>query len=145
MGDDTKQVKDFVSDNMKVTRKEFTGRSSVASSCPQPRHKAGTVPKYLKARQTEWKEAELQRIANIPDPDCPAGHRVLGEEEKKEKLYSLEIQQDCLLRDLACLPVSVDTRRVRMKRQEIEESLATLESRIREYSRAKVFVKDDSN
>jgi len=95
---------------MKVARKELTGRNSAASSVVQHNHKAGAVPKYLKARQTEWREAEERRIASIPDPDCPPGHRLLDGAEVKERISAMEQQQESLLRDLACLPVSVDTR-----------------------------------
>jgi len=135
---DTNASRDFVSENMVVTRKEVTGRSSVASSV-MPKHRAGAVPKYLKARQTEWREAEENRIASIPDPDCPPGHRLLGEEERGARVATMEQQQASLLRDLACLPVSSDTRRVRMKR-ETEVALADLDDRLREFQRAKVFV-----
>jgi len=135
--------RDFVQENMKVTRKELTGRSSAASSVAVPNHKAGAVPKYLKARQSEWREAEEKRIASIPDPDCPPGHRLLSKEEVEERVAALDSQQESLLRDLACLPVSVDTRRVRVKRQETEEALSDLEERLRGLRRAKVFVPKD--
>ena len=101
----------------------------------------------------------------LQDPDCPPGHRLLGEEERGARVATMEQQQvwalsmnletnllqgqktiklsqnismgaefnppvqASLLRDLACLPVSSDTRRVRMKRQETEVALADLDDR----------------
>jgi len=140
---DSDESTDFILQNMKVTKKELTGRNSVASTTASTttRHKTGTVPKYLKARQEEWKEAEEQRIAAIPDPCCPPGHRLIGEEERTSRLEEQEKRQELLLRDLACLPVSVDTRRVREKRKEIEQGLEALDLSMRHFSRSKVYAR----
>jgi hypothetical protein len=43
--------RDFLAENLKVCRREGTGRASAASSAAaQPRHRAGAVPRYLKVR-----------------------------------------------------------------------------------------------
>jgi hypothetical protein len=42
---------------------------------------------------------------------------------------ALETRQEELLRELASLPVSVDTRRVKVKRRDTEEALGQLEDR----------------
>ena len=41
------------------------------------------------------------------------------------------------------LPVSSDTRRVRLRRTELEEQLTRLEEEMRTYSRANVFVREE--
>lgn len=115
----------------KVTKKIVSGRSSAISCSPQHKHKVGKIPNYLKVRQTEWKEAEKKRISEIPvnDPDCPPGHRLLDKEEKEARIATMEEEQASLLHEVSNLPFSVDTRRVRIKRQQIEERLAQLEDR----------------
>ena len=38
------------------------------------KHKAGSVPKYLKNRQQQWKDEAQAVLDSAPDPDCPPGH-----------------------------------------------------------------------
>ena len=45
---------------------------------PPVKHKSGTVPKYLKARQRQWRDEAQAVIDSTPDADCPAGHVKLG-------------------------------------------------------------------
>ena len=126
-----------------VSRKEpDTGRSSVASSIV-PKHRAGSVPKYLKTRQAQWAEEEAKRIASIPDPDCPPGHVKLEDSSRVQKLKEMTEKHAELLHDLNRLPVSSDTRRVVLRRREIENLLTQVEEEIRKYSRPKVFVPDN--
>ena len=48
-------------------------------------------------------------------------------------------------RALASLPLSIDTLRVKKKRQELEHQLAILDEGIRLFSRSKVFLRSESN
>lgn len=48
-----------------------------------------------------------------------------------------------LLKELASLPIGVDTARVRNKRKEIEGKLAELEEAVKIFARPKVFVRVD--
>ena len=41
-------------------------------------------------RQKQWKKDEVDRIANLPDPDLPDGHRKMANEERKETLRKLQ-------------------------------------------------------
>ena len=41
-------------------------------------------------RQKQWKKDEVDRIANLPDPDLPEGHRKMANEERKETLTKLQ-------------------------------------------------------
>ena len=45
---------------------------------PPIKHKSGIVPKYLKARQRQWRDEAQAVIDNTPDVDCPPGHIKLG-------------------------------------------------------------------
>jgi len=145
MNDKTNESINFVKANMNLDihkKDPATGRSSSASTLA-PKHKTGSVPKYLKARQAQWAEEAKQLKASIPDPDCPAGHVRLGEDERIEKLSSMTTKHAELLHDLNRLPVSSDTRRVVLKRREIEGLLVWVEEEIRKFSRPKVFVPEN--
>ncbi|XP_076467854.1 enkurin domain-containing protein 1-like [Babylonia areolata] len=104
----------------------------------------GEVPAYLKNRKKQWKKEEEERIASIPDPAMPPGHRALPENERLETLALLQNKEKELVRELAALPIGTDTVRVRNKRKETESKLAELEEALRIFSRPKVFVKVDS-
>ncbi|KAH3863580.1 enkurin domain-containing protein 1-like isoform X1 [Dreissena polymorpha] len=104
-------------------------------------HKKGEVPTYLKTRKEQWKKQEEERIANIPDPSCPDGHKALAEAERKETLELLKQKQQELTSKLASLPLRTDTFRIRSCKQELENKLAEMEEAIKIFSRPKVFVK----
>ena len=44
----------------------------------------------LRTRQNEWKKAEEERIASLPDPTVPQGHSVMTEEERTKTLGLLQ-------------------------------------------------------
>ena len=44
----------------------------------------------LKERQAQWQRDEEERIASIPDPEMPPGHRVLPASEQKDTLEKLK-------------------------------------------------------
>jgi len=134
----------FVSENKmaasEITRK-ISARARLDPVSVKPSHKSGSVPKYLKARQQQWKNDAQAVIDNTPDPDCPPGHIRLNEEDRITQLGEMNSTHKDLLMDLNKLPVSSDTRRVTEKRAQIEDLLLKLEAGIRVYSRPKVFVK----
>lgn len=43
----------------------------------------------LEKRNEEIRKAEIEYIKNLPDPDCPPGHRKLPEDEKRNTLNLL--------------------------------------------------------
>ncbi|KXJ16482.1 enkurin domain-containing protein 1 [Exaiptasia diaphana] len=109
----------------------------------QEKYKRGSVPKYLKQRQKQWKKEEEIRIANTPDPTVPAGHVLMPRDERLQTLDALQKNQDELLVELRSLPVRADTLRVRTRKAELERKLSEIESAIKIFSRPKVFVKVD--
>ena len=110
------------------------------SSVSSARHKAGSVPRYLRSRQAQWAEEAAAALAAVPDPDCPPGHVRLPEVERQEAVETMTAQHASLLQDLNRLPVSSDSRRVVCRRKEIENNLNQLEEDIRKFSRLKVFI-----
>lgn len=147
MNEKTQESINFIQANMNIDipKKNLnTGRSSSASSIA-PKHRTGSVPKYLKARQAKWAEEAAQLEAAIPDPDCPAGHIKLEDSERVNRLSQMTTKHADLLHDLNRLPVSSDTRRVILKRREIEGLLVWVEEEIRKFSRPKVFVPENEN
>jgi len=104
------------------------------------KHKSGSVPKYLKNRQKQWRDEAQAVIDNTPDPDCPPGHFRIQEEARVVQLAEMKSHQHSLLMDMNRLPVSSDTRRVRELRASLEGNLSELEEKIRIYSRPKVFL-----
>lgn len=107
-------------------------------------YKRGRVPKYLQKRQKEWQEQEEDRVASIPDPEMPPGHRRMDDTERKATLTKLQQTQTELLQQLGHMPIRNDTVRIRRKKEEIEAKLAEIEEAIKIFSRSKVFVKLDT-
>eukprot|EP00106_Octopus_bimaculoides_P007834 XP_014775276.1 PREDICTED: enkurin domain-containing protein 1-like isoform X2 [Octopus bimaculoides] len=105
------------------------------------KYKKGVIPKYLKERQAQWVKDEEERIANIPDPTVPPGHKVLPDNERVETLELLQKNQGELLQKIQKLPLSNDSIRAQKRRQELESKLAEIDEAVKIFSRSKVFVK----
>lgn len=99
------------------------------------------IPKYL---EREKREKELQRIREMEkDPNCPAGHYVLSEDDRKAALTAAENKFRQLVNELNRMPMSGETLRIRNRKMEIEKALIDLENTIRNFSKSKVYVKDE--
>ncbi len=48
----------------------------------------------LVSRKSEWQRQEAERIASIPDPDMPPGHKLMPTQEKRETLEKLKRSKD---------------------------------------------------
>ena len=106
-------------------------------------YRRGTVPSYLRKRQDEWHQHEIERISKIPDPQCPPGHVAMAENERLETLNLLSQNKYELLEELKCMPMRTDTLRGIQKKALIENKLAEIDDAIKIFSRKKVFVKQD--
>eukprot|EP00800_Vazella_pourtalesii_P018324 TRINITY_DN5846_c2_g1_i1.p1 TRINITY_DN5846_c2_g1~~TRINITY_DN5846_c2_g1_i1.p1 ORF type:complete len:296 (+),score=40.00 TRINITY_DN5846_c2_g1_i1:30-917(+) len=106
-------------------------------------HKRGSVPSYLKKRQQEWHQHEVERIAKIPDPQCPPGHTTMAETERMETLNLLTKNRNELLEDLKCMPMRTDSLKGIQKKSLLENKLAEIDDAIKIFSRKKVYVKQD--
>ncbi|XP_036363897.1 enkurin domain-containing protein 1 isoform X2 [Octopus sinensis] len=105
------------------------------------KYKKGVIPKYLKERQAQWVKDEEERVASLPDPTVPPGHKVLPDSERVETLELLQKNQRDLLQKIQKLPLSNDSVRAQKRRQELESKLAEIDEAVKIFSRSKVFVK----
>jgi len=106
-------------------------------------HSLGTVPKYLKQRQEEWRVEEQAKREAEKNANVPTGHVLMSETERVETLTMLKKNYDSLIVDLNRIPIRIDTIRVRDHRIDLEKQLAKLEEAMRIFSRPRVFVKMD--
>ncbi|KAB0793671.1 hypothetical protein PPYR_13291 [Photinus pyralis] len=101
-------------------------------------HQKGVLPKYLRDRKEELtKQCELE-------PDCPDGHVLLPDEERKETLRVLRQSYADRIQELNSMPVRSDTLRMRRRKMELEEELKKIDEGIKVFQRPKVFVKVDA-
>lgn len=154
-------------ENMEVEEKNYIRENIQALKQQSPKHdkdendklklpknyQKGVVPKYLKNKKDD-KQAEC-------DPECPPGHVLLPDEERKETLRVLR-QSSFVFTKIACfhccyytfvagyadriqelnsMPVRNDTLRMRKRKMEIEEELKKIDEGIKVFQRPKVFVK----
>lgn len=54
----------------------------------------------LEKRRDEWKREEEDRIRNTPDPDMPAGHKLMPSEERYETLNLLKQSRNIIVTDI---------------------------------------------
>ena len=106
-------------------------------------YRRGAVPSYLKKRQEEWHQHEIERISKLPDPQCPPGHAVMPEKERIETLNLLSQNKHELLEEFKCMPMRTDTLRGSQKKALLENKLAEIDDAIKIFSRKKVYVKQD--
>lgn len=106
-------------------------------------YRKGEVPKYLMERKETWRKETEEKLASIPDPDMPPGHRMMPEQERRATLDEIRQKQKELTQELAMLPIRNDTLRIQKKREELEQKLAKIEEATKIFSRPKVFVKLD--
>lgn len=150
--------KDYVKENILALKQKAAKRDIPEEANKLPaKYQKGVVPKYLKDRKEE-----LGRYEEV-DPECPPGHVLLPEDERKETLrvlrqstyrmifLSLFNQTGCSfkgyadrIQELNTMPVRNDTLRMRRRKMEIEEELKKIDEGIKVFQRAKVFVKTDA-
>lgn len=76
--------KDYIKENiMSLKNKSQRTEKKGDPSKPPPTYQMGVVPKYLKERQEELMQGD------VDEPECPPGHVLLPEEERKETLRVL--------------------------------------------------------
>ncbi|XP_044758565.1 uncharacterized protein LOC123316518 isoform X2 [Coccinella septempunctata] len=125
----------FVKANMTNIKPKIVKNDSVRNSYqPPPNYQKGVVPKYLKERK------ELEKTVEA-EPDCPPGHILLPEEERKETLRVLRQSYADRVQELNSLPVRSDTLKMKKRKMEIEEELKKIDEGIKVFQRPKVFVK----
>lgn len=101
----------------------------------------GKVPNYLEKRNDEIKQAKIEYYTNLPDPDCPPGHRKLPADEKEKTLNLLKESHKKMISELNSLPIRNDTFRLQSTKSDYEKKLTELDEAIKIFSKPKVFVK----
>ncbi|XP_037945113.1 uncharacterized protein LOC119677727 [Teleopsis dalmanni] len=98
------------------------------------------LPRYLEKEKREKEEQRLQEMSR--DPDCPDDHYVLSEEHRVSALMGAEKKYRTLIDELNSLPMTTETLRIRNRKCKIEKELQRVESDIRLFSKAKVYLKN---
>lgn len=129
----TTEEKDFIKENRNIKSKQQKQSPVKVMMEAPPNYQRGVVPKYLRDRKQE-------SPLNI-DTDCPPGHILLPEEERKETLRVLRQSYADRIQELNMMPVRNDTLRMRKRKMEIEEELKRIDGGIKVFQRPKVFVK----
>ncbi|KAL3272356.1 hypothetical protein HHI36_013835 [Cryptolaemus montrouzieri] len=133
LGDKTEH--NYVKENMRNIKMKITKNDSIRNpNEPPPNYQKGVVPKYLKDRKGYEKLADIE-------PDCPPGHILLPEEERKETLRVLRQSYADRVQELNSLPVRSDTLKMKKRKMDIEEELKKIDEGIKVFQRPKVFVK----
>jgi len=128
-----RQEKDFLKENMLVKPKT-TKRETHDPLKPPPNYKRGVVPKYIKQKKDVAPNDE-------GDVECPPGHVLLPDEERKETLKVLRESYADKIQELNSMPVRSDTLRMQKRKMELEEDLKKIDEGIKVFQRPKVFVK----
>ncbi|GCA64123.1 hypothetical protein KIPB_013271, partial [Kipferlia bialata] len=135
--------KDYISRN---TREVMVPKPKVAAP-PRRTHQAGSIPKYLQTRKTEWAEqrehsaqaAEMARIQAL----TPPGTRLVGEQEKATILKDLKQSLAGAVLELNSFPSVVDTLSRIKAREACEHRIGDLEKAIAAFEKPMVFIRDD--
>ncbi|XP_018322171.1 uncharacterized protein LOC108734896 isoform X2 [Agrilus planipennis] len=128
---------DFIKENIMALRDKSKKNEAKHDPCQPPAgYQKGHLPKYLKERREEQKK-EVEKL----DIDCPEGHVLLPDEERRETLRVLRQSYADRIQELNSMPVRNDTLRMRRRKMEIEEELKKIDEGIKVFQRPKVYVK----
>ncbi|ENN70513.1 uncharacterized protein LOC109545313 isoform X2 [Dendroctonus ponderosae] len=129
----TFEDKDFIKENKTIkTKPPKQSPVKVLAQAP-PSYQRGVVPKYLRDRKDD---APVET-----DADCPPGHILLPEEERKETLRVLRQSYADRIQELNMMPVRNDTLKMKKRKMDIEEELKRIDGGIKVFQRPKVYVK----
>ncbi|XP_017773133.1 PREDICTED: uncharacterized protein LOC108560192 [Nicrophorus vespilloides] len=128
---------DYVKQNVHSVRSKCQSKkdSQTDPTKAPPTYKKGVVPKYIKQKK------EGSSNDDVGDVDCPAGHVLLPEDERKETLRVLRESYADKIQELNSMPVRSDTLRMQRRKMELEEELKKIDEGIKVFQRPKVFVK----
>ena len=100
----------------------------------------GQVPAYILTRKEQWAKEELTRRANLPDPACPRGMKLMVEADRVETLKVLRESQEEAQKQLSSLPLHVETPGQVRKKNLLEAKMKEIEDAILIFDRPKVFI-----
>lgn len=113
--------------------KEASGRPAVHASF-------GRVPDYLEQRNSEWAEEKERQRRAAPDPDCPPGMRLMGEDEREQTLAKLAASHSEVLRQLQAMPFVIETQSQKSRQSALESRLCEIEDAVAVFRRPRVYV-----
>jgi len=137
-----REKKDFLQDNKREQMEARPPVKNTANRSPEiERHENyGAVPSYLQKRKQKWAIEEKERIANMPDEDCPEGMVCMPESERVETLEVLNRSEEEAKKELFALPLTVETVAMTRKKNALEAKLKEIEDAKKIFSRAKVYI-----
>lgn len=106
-----------------------------------PQHKAyGKVPKYLQKYNKERDDKEKQRLVDEENKKCPPGTKKMPEDERIKMLAELKETKKQLEGEIMKFPISMKTKAIQQKRDEMEGQLDKIENSIKLFSKDVVYV-----
>lgn len=130
--------KDYIQRNIRALEGKTHKKNEIRDPTrPPPGYQKGVVPKYLRQRS----DANVTEIAD--ELDCPQGHVLLPEVERKETLKVLRQSYADRVQELNSMPIRNETIRMRRRKLELENELKKIDEGIKVFQRPKVFVKVD--
>ncbi|XP_034934326.1 uncharacterized protein [Chelonus insularis] len=139
----SKENKDFVKLNKEKTSIATKIAAHFNNGVIPTNYRMGVVPKYILERKEELQQKLEKAKLEAIKTDCPPGHIILPDNERKETLRMLKKSYQDYVNELNKMPIRSDTLRCQKKKAEIEKQLNKLEEGIKLFSRPKVFVKID--
>jgi len=100
----------------------------------------GKVPQYLERFKEERQAQEDQRRRTEEQASCPSGMRLMSEEERLETLELLQKGKADVWSAINKLPIASNTPSIIRRRNEYERKLDEIESGLKTFSRAKVYI-----
>jgi hypothetical protein len=130
----------FISANREGARSMNSPRKAQVSDEGKRHSEFGNVPQYLRERRMEEQEREQQRLASMPDPNCPPGMKLMAEEERLDMLAILKENEKDIHVQLSKLPLRPTTMSMIKRKEELHAKLLEIESAHKIFSKPKVFV-----
>ncbi|KAH6569910.1 hypothetical protein BASA62_004575 [Batrachochytrium salamandrivorans] len=138
--------KNFIAINHARARSASLSKPITPAVTPtnDPKHKPGQVPKYLVDRKHQWAQQEEQRIMALEKCKIPKGMMLLEDLDRIRTLNGLKSRRMELMDELSRFPMIVERSSLKARKAALENSLNEIDKGIMIFSRAKVFVPEDT-
>lgn len=95
----------------------------------------GKVPKYLQKFNKEREEKEKQKLIDEENKKCPPGTRKMPEDERLKMLDELKETKKQLESEIMKFPISMKTKAVQQRKDDMEAQLDKIENSIKVFSK----------
>lgn len=133
----------FINRNRMEAVTNIPSRHNSHSEQDSKHQEFGRVPQYLVDRKQKWEEEKEEMRRRLPDPNCPAGMRLMPDEERLQTLQILHDSKNEVLNQLQKLPFVVETPSLKKRQEMLESKLREIENALSIFSKTKVFVAKD--